>query len=68
MSKHLLTKLERYEEEAYEGGYGSDWLEQVGEGFKFYIQECVTSGRRATITGFERYLDALHKQASETGE
>lgn len=64
MSKQLLNKLERYEQDAYEGHFGSDWLEQVGEGFKFYIQECVNSGSRATIAGFERYLDKLHKGAN----
>lgn len=62
MSKQLLEKLERYEESAYEGGFGADWLEQVGEGFKFYIAECVNSGSRATIAGFERYLDGLYKE------
>lgn len=67
MSKALLDKLERYEADAYDGGFGQDWLEDVGEGFKFYIKDCVYTGRRATIAGFERYLDNLHKEANRIG-
>jgi len=59
MSKNLLDKLEKYEKEAYEGSYGSDWLEQIGEGFKFYIQDCADNNKKATIKGFEKYIDEL---------
>ncbi|MEG0898352.1 MAG: hypothetical protein RSF40_01400 [Oscillospiraceae bacterium] len=62
MSKRLFEKLERYEQEAYEGGYGSDYLEAVGEGFKFYIQQCSMAGTRPTIIGFEKYIDGLHSE------
>ena len=57
MSKALLNKLERYEQIAYDGGYGDEWIETVGEGFKFYIRDCVKKNERATIKGFEKYLD-----------
>jgi len=59
MSKKLLNKLEKYEQQAYSGGYGVDWLEQVGEGFKVYIRKCVEDNIRRTIEGFERYIDKL---------
>lgn len=64
MSKELLKKLERYEQDAYNGGYGGDWLESVGEGFRFYVEDCVKNNRRVTIKGFERYLDAMHKSSN----
>jgi len=59
MIKKLLDKLERYEQQAYDGGYGSDWLEKVGEEFKFYIQKCVDSNIKPTIKGFEKYIDNI---------
>ena len=57
MSKKLLQKLEIYERMAYSGAYGDEWLEAVGEGFKFYVRDCVENNKRVTIKGFERYLD-----------
>lgn len=57
MSKVLLNKLEKYEKIAYDGGYGSDWLEIIGESFKFYISDCVEKDCKVTIRGFEKYLD-----------
>jgi len=57
MSKKLLDKLEKYERSAYAGGYGSDWLENIGEGFKRYISDCVDKNVRPTIKGFEKYID-----------
>lgn len=62
MSKQLLSKLIRYEEEAYQGGYGSDWLESIGEGFRQYLEQCEERGERSTIKGFEQYIDLLHEK------
>lgn len=64
MSKKLLEKLEKYEQLAYDGGFGADWLEDVGEGFKFYIRDCVGSGVKATISGFAKYLDEKAKEVN----
>lgn len=64
MSKKLLEKLERYEQDAYDGKFGCDWLESVGEGFKFYVQKCVHENKCPTIKGFEQYLDDMHKKAN----
>lgn len=61
MSQRLLEKLERYEQDAYNGGYGEDWLIDVGEGFKFYIRDCTDKNEKATIKGFEKYIDKMHK-------
>lgn len=62
MSKKLLDKLEKYEQQAYNGGYGQDWLEQIGEGFKFYIRDCVNENKKPTIKGFEKYIDNIAKE------
>lgn len=44
----------------YSGGYGADWLAEVGEGFKYYIVWCVENKKRASIKGFEEWIDQLH--------
>jgi len=61
MSKKLLEKLEKYENEAYKSASGVDWLEIIGEGFKFYIKECVNDNKIATIKGFEKYIDEMNE-------
>ncbi|GED55772.1 hypothetical protein EDM54_24180 [Brevibacillus borstelensis] len=62
MSKQLLEKLERYEQDAYSGGYGADWLAEVGEGFKDYIGWCVENKKRPSIKGFEEWIDQLYNK------
>lgn len=64
-SQKLLEKLEAYEQEAYDAAMGTDWLEAVGEGFKFYVQQCVNQGKRVTISGFENYLDDMAREKLE---
>lgn len=66
MSKQLLSKLEKYEQGAYDGGIGLDWLADVGEGFKFYVQRCVYEGKKASIRGFEEYIDKLANRRGVT--
>lgn len=58
----LLDKLEKYEELAYADGRGADWLEKIGEGFKFYIMHCIDKKNRPSIKGFEKYIDNLAKE------
>jgi hypothetical protein len=62
MSKKLLEKLEKYEQEAYDGCIGSDWLANIGEGFKFYIKECINKNIKPSINGFEKFIDSLAKR------
>ncbi len=52
-------KLEQWEQEAYNGGYGSDWLGEVGEGVKFYVMSCEAKGKRPTFTGLMNYLESM---------
>ena len=56
-NKQWLTKLENYELQAYDGGFGSDWLEEVGEGLKLYINHCIENDESVTIEGFIRCVD-----------
>jgi len=60
MSKRLLDKLEKYEQEAYNAGCGADWLTDIGEGFKFYVEQCIQNNQATTIRGFEKYIDNLN--------
>lgn len=50
-------QLERYEQVAYEGGYGVAWLMDVGEGVTFYAMKCEAQGKRPTFAGLMKYLD-----------
>jgi len=60
-AEKLLEKLERYEQQAYDGGFGSDWLEEIGEGFRFYVADCIDNKRRMSISGFAAWIDEMAK-------
>ena len=51
--KEYSEQLERYEQVAYEGGYGADWPADVGKGVKFYAMMCEEGGKRPTVTIYE---------------
>lgn len=68
MSQKILDKLEEYEQLAYDGGYGDEWLESVGEGFKFYIKDCITENVRPSINGFVKYLNGIASKDCEQSE
>lgn len=53
-------KLRQYEQDAYDGRYGSDWLEEVGEGLRFYAEYCVAHNLEMTMAGFLKYVNGLH--------
>jgi hypothetical protein len=61
-NNELLQKLEEYEQLAYDGHLGTDWLIEIGEGFKFYIKDCVNKNEKVTISGFEKYIDGKAKE------
>ncbi len=52
-------QLEQWEQESYDGHYGSDWLEEVGEGLKFYAMLCEAKGVRPTFAGLMKHLKSL---------
>lgn len=56
-AQRLFDKLEAYELKAYDAGIGQDWLAEIGEGFKFYVQDCIKKGLPVMIAGFERFID-----------
>ena len=55
--KRYSEMLEAWEQEAYQDGYGADWLSDIGEGVKYYAMECEAKGRRPTFAGLIRYID-----------
>lgn len=61
--KHIAYSflLESWENEAYEGKYGSEWLEEVGEGVRTYAKNCEINGKRPTFRGLIQYLQALRE-------
>ena len=65
MSRQLYNKLEKYEDEACAEEFCQDWIEDVYLLFKKYLLDCANDGRRATLSGFERCLDSLHKSIKE---
>lgn len=56
--KKYSERLEAMEQSAYDGGFGADWLEDAGEGIKFYAMKCETKGKRPTFAGLIRHLEA----------
>ena len=57
--------LELWEQDAYRGGYGADWLEEVGESVRIYAMDCENSGKRPTFAGLIGYLKILHDGAEQ---
>ena len=65
--KKYSEQLERYEQAAYAGKFGADWLEEVGEGVKFYAMMCEAQGKRPTFAGLMKYLDDKASIAQKGG-
>ena len=65
-----LAILEAYEQYAYSGGFGLDWLADVGEGFKFFVAFCDASGIKPTIPRFMRWIETriADKKHAETAK
>lgn len=59
-------KLEAWEQAAYTEGWGCDWLEEIGEGVKFYAMLCEAGGETPTFAGLMRYLAAKAPQREDT--
>ena len=60
--------LEAWEQQAYDGGYGADWLEQVGESVRIYAMDCENDGKRPTFAGLLRYLSLLQQGQEQKAE
>lgn len=63
-AKKEAEKLEGYEQSAYDGGVGSDWLERIGENLKYYFIYCSSESVAPSLAGFMRVVD---KEAKEMG-
>ncbi len=62
-----VEKLEKWEQEAYDGGCGADWLGEVGEGVKFYALECEVKGKRPTFAGLMKHLERTNNPKGGDG-
>ena len=63
--KQYSAILNSWEQDAYNGGYGADWLEEVGESVRVYSMDCENNGKRPTFAGLIRYLEILHRGAEQ---
>jgi hypothetical protein len=61
--KEVADKLEEYENKAYEGGYGIDWLSDIGSELKLYMIDCDKNKARPTMEGLLQRIDKMHKSA-----
>lgn len=61
-AEQIVEKLEGYEQEAYEGGFGLDWLQDVGENLKFYMLDCKNNNKNPTLEGLITWIDELAKK------
>lgn len=59
IAKFYADLLQRYEDEAYEGKFGSDWLEEVGEAVKIYAMECASKRAIPTFKGLIEYIGRI---------
>jgi hypothetical protein len=50
-------KLEEWETVAYTQAWGNEWIETIGEGFKFYARDCAALKSRMSISGFMKWLN-----------
>lgn len=64
MAQIYYEKLEKMEQEAYDGGYGADWLSDIGEGLKWYAYQCSVDGTTPTFAGFMNYIERKWKGKS----
>ena len=55
-------QLEAWEESAYDGGFGADWFEEVGENVKFYALQCEEFGEPPTFEGLMRHLASIAEE------
>lgn len=53
----------RWENEAYAGGYGADWLEDVGEAVKNYALNCANRGKTPTFKGLIQHIQEIKMKA-----
>ncbi|MBG9689471.1 hypothetical protein ABD91_00830 [Lysinibacillus sphaericus] len=60
-----IKKLEYYEQEAFNEGFGSDWLSDIGEDLRFYFIECHD---KEITPSLQEFLYRIDKKAKDTFE
>ncbi len=63
---NLVGKLDRYEQKAYEGGCGNEYLSELGGEFKYYIINCRDKNKEPTFEGWIAWIDRFSKGFLET--
>ncbi|MEK4427718.1 hypothetical protein MHB54_00510 [Paenibacillus sp. FSL M7-0802] len=61
-TKPYLNKLMLLEEAATEKGISEEWLVQVGEGLKLYLEHCLQNNNDATIGSLIQWLEKRSKE------
>ncbi|MCY7675727.1 hypothetical protein [Bacillus safensis] len=62
-AKKMANMLEDYEQKAYAGYFGVDWLTDVGENLKMYMINCHLEKRDPTFEGLMKWITDLHIKA-----
>lgn len=55
-ANRYATILQNWEQEAYAGEYGEDWLVEVGESVRWYCEKCRDEGMVPTFSGLMGFL------------
>ena len=55
-ANRYATTLQNWEQEAYAGEYGEDWLVEVGESVRWYCEKCRDEGMVPTFSGLMGFL------------
>jgi len=56
-AKYIADKLDSLENLAFKQGYGSDYLESIGEQLKFYAYDCFKNDKNLTFWGLISFLE-----------
>ncbi|MCY7500158.1 hypothetical protein [Bacillus pumilus] len=62
-AKKMADMLEDYEQKAYAGYFGVDWLAAAGENLKKYMINCHLEKREPTFEGLLQWITDLHIKA-----
>jgi len=61
----MANQLMTYENGAYEERFGIDWLTDIGENVRIYLEGCAEDNSTPTINGLFDHIRELHKRTME---
>ncbi len=56
----VVDTLNKYQQVAYDGGCGTDYLSELGEGIRYYFMECDNNNIEPTIENFLEWIDSIN--------